>query len=335
MGDLNADGFADVGLLDNDFDICASSGPFPVVLFGGPDVSALQSEVFCSAAGSSSVQFKLGRIGDLNGDGFEDLGFTRELSQVTDAFRVHLGGSAVAASAELDLDISVPLPGGGVASFPHSFIGVPFDGSADFNGDGFSDVMLSGSRDGTDGGMIRQRLLLGAAIPSRQFEGVQDISGCFGRGIVTLGDVTDDGRDDWGVLCGFAGGSRFGVVAGGDQLPLALTDGFDTTVSLVALSRGFDFDGDGNEEVFLTRQGAASFVWRRGSFNPAAPTTANQVLGGDVLGSADNNGDGRLDLLVWASGGSLSWAAGGASLNFSPITLLPFSGTERSTGITF
>jgi hypothetical protein len=195
--------------------------------------------------------------------------------------------------------------------------------------------VLSGSRDGTDGGMIRQRLLLGAAASSRQFEAVQDIDGCFGRGVVALGDVTDDGRDDWGVLCGFEGGSRFGVIAGGAQLPLALSDGFDTTGALLTLSRGIDLDGDGVQEVLLTRQGAGSFVWRRGNFDPAAPTIANQVLGGDSLGSADHNGDGRLDLLIWASGGNLSWAGGGASLNFTPIALLPFSAEEASTGIAF
>jgi hypothetical protein len=336
VGDLNADGFADLGLLDNDFDVCASSGPYPIVLFGGVNLGTLEPQVFCSIAGSASVQFKLGLVGDLNGDGFEDLGFTRELSQVTDSFRVLLGGEAVAATAEIDLDISIPAASGmGTVSYPHSFVGPPFDGAADFNADGFADVVLSGSRDGADGGMIRQRLLLGGATLNRQFSGVQDVVGCFGRGISMLGDVTDDGRADWGVLCGFQGGSRFGVVVGAGQLGASLADRFETTSSLLALSRGFDFDSDGNEEVFLTRSGAASFVWRRGAFNPAAPTVANQVLGGELLGSADHNGDGRGDLLIWTSSGGAAWAAGGASLSFTPITLLPFAGTERPTGIVF
>jgi len=335
VGDLNADGFADVGLLDNEPALCGASGEFPVVLFGGNNVSSLRTQVFCSAVGSASVLFKLGLVGDLNGDGFDDLAFTRELNQVSDAFRVLLGGTTVASTAEIELDIAIPLPAGGAMSYPHSFIAVPFDGAADFNGDGFSDVILSGSRDGTDGGMLRQRLLLGSSVMNREFASVRDVTGCFGKGIVTLGDVNDDGRGDWGVLCGFQGGSRFGVIAGGAQLPATLTDGFDTASTLLAISRGADFDSDGSEEVFLTRSGAASFVWRRGSFNPAAPTVANQVLGGDVLGVADHNGDGRSDLLIWASGAGPSWAAGGASLNFTPITLSPSSGTERASGIVF
>lgn len=335
VGDLNGDGFGDVALLDNDVALCGSSGQFPVALFGGSDVTTLRTQVLCSAVGSASVLFKFGQVGDLNGDGFDEFAFTRELGQVSNAFRVLLGGTAVGSTAEIDLDISIPLLDGGTMSYPHSFIIVPFDGGADFNGDGFSDVVLSGSRDGTDGGMLRQRLLLGGATMNREFASVRDITGCFGKGVVTLGDVNEDGRGDWGVLCGTPAGSRFGVISGGNQLPAALVDGFETSATLLAISRGFDFDSDGSAEVFLTRSGAASFVWRRSRFNPAAPTVANQLLAGDLLGVADHNGDGRLDLLVWTSAAGPSWGAAGASLNFEPINLLPSSGTERAASIVF
>ncbi len=338
VGDLNGDGFADISLLENDFDVCGSSGLYPVALFGRADLSSLlQKQVFCAVAGSPSVLFQIGNVGDLNGDGFDDLAFARELSGQTDAFRVLLGGTTVSSTAELDLDISIPAETGtSTAPYPHTATSPQsFDGAGDFNADGFADVVLAG--DGRrSAGMFRLRALLGGATFSRSFLGSADISGCSNPYVARIGDVTADGRDDWGLVCNLpAGGSRFGVVRGGDTLSSTLSDGFDSAVSLRALSRGIDLDSDGTLDVIVLRQAETAAVWRRGNFTPAAPTTLNQVRGGTLIGNADHNGDGRVDFFTWESGGSPSWVPAGASLNVTPITLVPFAGSAAPSGIVF
>lgn len=336
-GDLNGDGFADVGLLENDFAVCASSGLYPAVVFGGPNPSSLQRQVFCAAAGSPSVLFQIGNVGDLNGDGFDELAFAREFSGQGDAFRVVLGGATVSSTAEVDLDISIPSDTSTfTVSYPHTATTQQsFDGGGDFNADGFADVVLTG--DGRRAaGMFRQRLFLGAGTLSRSFASSVDITGCSNPYVAKIGDVTADGREDWGVTCALAsGGSRFGVLRGGSSLATALSDGFDSTVPFRAMSRSIDLDSDGTLDVIILRQAETALIWRRGIFNPASPTTLNQLRGGTLIGAADHNGDGRTDFFTWESGSSPAWIPAGASLNVTPLTLVPFSGTTAPTGIVF
>jgi hypothetical protein len=290
--------------------------------------------VFCSVAGSSSVIFGLGHVGDLNGDGFDDLGFVREFNDYV--FRVILGGSTIAPTAEIELDVGILLEDDTtLAAYPHTGAGTQqFAGGGDFDGDGFADVVIVG--DGRRaGGLLRQRLLLGAATLNRSFASSEDLEGCGSPWVSRLGDIDADARDDWAVLCALTTtGTRFGTIPAALGLQPSLSDGFDTTERLLVASHAVDFDGDGTLEVFITLDSGVTYIWRRGTFDPLAPSTGAQLFGGDRLSLADHNGDGRLDLLTWISGSDPYWAAG-ASLTVTPIRLLPFSGTTAPAGITF
>lgn len=332
VGDLNADGFGDLAILEADFQVCSSSGYYPTVVFGNSNLQQLQRQALCAVAGSPSVVFGLGHVGDLNGDGFDDLAFARELGSAS-SFRVLLGGNAVRSTAEIDLDVSIPGEvAGSAADYPHTSGKQTFDGGGDFNGDGFADVIMSGDgRRAT--GLVRQRLYLGGGTLARSSAGTLDITGCFNPWLTRLGDLNRDARDDWGLVCSSStgNGSRFEMIAGAPALPSAPSDGFDSATPLGALTRGIDFDSDGSLEVVLTGQAGGGFIWQLGS---SQPTPSSIAIGGRVA-TADHNGDARPDVLSWMVDRQPAWSPGGASFIVTPLNLLPLTGDATPAGVMF
>jgi hypothetical protein len=185
----------------------------------------------------------------------------------------------------------------------------PFDGLGDFDGNGFADVVITGAN--RDTGSSLTRLLLGGLELPRAFTSTFDSPTCSGASTVRLGDSNEDDLDDWAVLCG---DGQVGLLLGSSQAPSGLSRRLSAQPSLVALSRLLDFDNDGSRELFLFGTGFP-FVWRGGDTSPEEQQVA---LGSDRVSNADHNGDGRDDLIV-----NRSWMASGASLNLTPIPLVP------------
>lgn len=332
VGDVNGDGFGDLTLFQNDpigSPVCNSGGMYPVIVYGGNDLSTLNRQAVCSAAGSPSIQFRTGHVGDLNGDGFDDLAFARELGGTIATFRVLPGGGSVASTAEVDLDVRV----GADTPYPHTAgKQQPFDGGGDFNADGFADVILAGGITGT----MSVRLFEGGPAWNREFGGELTTAGCSTAWVSLVGSTDGGGASTWAISCDRldVDGSRIALTRPG-SFPTALIGGFESPTRLVGFTRDIDLDSNGRRESFVLSEGSAPFLWE-----PTVADLANtEPLPIDIgnplyVGVADHNGDGRGDILIATSTGSY-WLPAGLSLQVTRISLQAAGATESPLGMAF
>ena len=330
VGDINGDGFGDLALIANTFQVCGSDGGYPQILFGGTDVAALPVQNLCTAAGSPSVTFQLGLTGDVDGDGFADLGLTREFSN--SRFVILRGGVAVVGVPEVDIDITLE---GAVGTYPHVIGDRTFDGAGDFNRDGYADVFVSGR--GIAPAFLRTRLFLGARALPRSMAGSFDFSVESPEAnsplVTRIGDLNQDGREDWAFGIGVGGtvGGRVALLMGAAAAPTQFSRVVQLSAPLVSLSRSIDFDRDGQGEVFVAPSAALLLLRNTGGL---VETPTGSLLNASArLGSADHNGDGREDLLLQSTGSgnsSVRWVAAAASFTVTPISLLPFDAVSSS-----
>lgn len=331
-GDLDGDGFGDLALVATSLEVCASSGSYPEIIFGGADLAAPRTQALCTVAGSPSVSFQTGHLGDLDGDGFADLGLAREFQD--SRFVVLRGGASVQGVAEVDLDISIE---GAAGTYPHVQGDRTFDGAGDFNGDGYADVLVSGR--GISPALLETRLLLGAAtLPrsaSASFSFSLDQAETNGPLVTRVGDLNRDGRDDWaiGIGMGSTDPGRVAVLSGAAAPPTQPTRVVPAAPAIAGVSRAIDFDRDGELEVFVAPSGELLLL--RGSGDLATAPSSGQLSANRRLSSADHNGDGREDLLLQSTGTgtfTVRWVAAAASFTVTPIALLPFvDGAEAET----
>jgi hypothetical protein len=162
LGDINGDGYADVGLAD---------GRNTQLFYGGPVISTAQADVTFSGSG-----VLLG--GDFNGDGYGDLVLGGS------GANIYFGGSPGDFNVNL-LTPDVMIPG----MVMPSAVG-------DVNGDGFSDLLVSHIRASNEEGV---ELYLGGAPPT----GVSAVkltapmpAEAFGWAVSVVGDINGDGFAD-------------------------------------------------------------------------------------------------------------------------------------------
>jgi hypothetical protein len=329
-GDLNGDDFGDLVLIGTDFETCGTNGSYPKVLLGGPNLASMQQQSACGAAGSSSVTFQTGHVGDLDGDGYADLGLTREFQD--SRFLILRGGSAVQSVPEIDIDITLE---GAEGTYPHVSGDRTFDGGGDFNRDGYADVIVAGR--GITPPYIRTRLYRGAPALARNMTTSFDLPLTLpdpGPLVTRIGDLDQDGRDDWalGLSVGNTSAGSVAVVSGAAGLPTRFSRTIGLPSPLVSLSRMIDFDRNGEAEVFVAPNPGALLLLR----NTGAPveTPVNSQLNASVrLASADQNGDGREDLLLNSTGTgnfTVRWVAAAASFSVTPIALQPFNAADAN-----
>jgi hypothetical protein len=327
-GDINGDGFGDLATIGANFQECGSDGGYPRVVFGGTNLAAMRSQNLCAAAGSPSVTFQTGFVGDLDGDGFAEVGFTREFQD--SRFVIFRGGTSVAGSAEVDVDVTIA---GAAGTYPHILGDRTFDGGGDFNRDGFADVIVSGR--GISPALLRTRLFRGAATLPRSmatsFDFTVDSPESNSPLVTRIGDINQDGRDDWalGIGIGTSNAGRVALLNGAGGLPTQFSSVVSVTSPLIGLSRLIDFDRNGVGEVFVAATGPLQLLRNTGGLTPTPDSS--QLNASARLSSGDNNGDGRDDLLLNSTGTgtfTVRWVAAAASFTVTPISLLPFSTSD-------
>lgn len=173
-------------------------------------------------------------------------------------------------------------------------------GVEDFNGDGFTDVLL---RDGATGacafwmiedGAISSVLGSGSAPNPWEIVGVGDLNND-GNVDILLRDTNDGGVVGWLLKDGV-----YSSAAGTGYAP----DPWD----VVGVG---DFNGDGTDDVLLTNTetgDVACWMLKDGAYDSAAGVGV-AVDSWEVVGVGDFNGDGTDDVLLWdtANGGVACW----------------------------
>lgn len=310
VGDLNGDGFADMAFTQFAEEECGLQGYVVHLAFGGVKSKPPTIQALCRAGGSSSVFVYPRDVGDLNGDGFDDLAVTRDYSSLENSILVFAGGHKIASPAtELET-----IHREYVLSSQHQIVA----GRGDYTGDGFVDFLAGGY---AGAGTNEIYVLNGQPILSREFDMVHRIEECSTlRWIESLGDLNQDQLDDWLLACGGPNSSVLGVIYGGTAESESFSDSFATESPISFVSPLLDFDGNGESEILIGDIEDSPLLWSFGEALTAASPRFARYGRGNRLDVADYNGDGRLDLII-GDGATITRALATTSFNVVPTAL--------------
>ncbi|MDA0786485.1 MAG: S8 family serine peptidase [Proteobacteria bacterium] len=311
-GDFNGDGFDDVFIaFRNTRDGLSYGGARSYLVFGSPeprdvplDLSTLDGSngfawegPYAAASvlngGSTGGAMKADAIGDVNGDGFDDLVVGQAGAYDDNGIAYVVFGRSETGST---LDLSAMASGEGFAIHrqgPDALVGLNVVGLGDANGDGFGDFAIQSSNGGSFGNFGF------------------DISVVFGGwnvtpGIAEGGLVSDSftGRDDEDVLHGDAGDDLLRGAGGND---------------VVVGGSGRDvLSGDAGNDVLVGGSGADALSGGAGDDRLAGGTgddTLTDGDGNDLLDGGDGDdaivGERGSDILDGGAGQDLLWGGDG------------------------
>jgi len=254
-------------------------------------------------------------VGDVNGDGIDDI--------------IAGGGSGSKAVVRVyDGSTLLPLGGvlGGFSAYGLSYRGGVFVASADVNGDGFDDVIVTPSA----GSSNQVRIFSGA--DGTLLNSFRAFGAGSGGVRVATGDVNGDGFDD--IVVGTGVGSAVRVF---DAMTGTLISGAVNKANVFAKSyRGGvyvaagDVDGDGRDDVMVSAGTGTPNVqiYPHGVSTPETVKAYNSgKLKGARISALDINGDGIADIIATKGRGGenrLS-AFSGSSTHTSLFNLEPLS----------
>jgi len=344
IGDVNADGYDDLGVGDDSH----GSSTGRVAVYHGSS-SGMVSAIYASLTGSSGYYRKFHqttRVGDLDGDGYDDF--------LGGGYQSYNYGGVVATAGGSSSTVSTTLTElGGFGVLQGTADAITHVG--DLNGDGYDDFAVGDKnnayhyggftvtygKSGTPSGMADIEVF-GTSAPLY-------LGGAFAEGGV---DFDADGYDDlvvvacelgsyWadpaeGVVTAYVyGGSVSGIGSTHDEyIYVGTYSNGDCAWAAVGLG---DMDGDGYEEFAIATEGDVEIYEGDSRFN----ATLIQTLSGhsstnaadphDALAVGDFDGDGELDLAIGNSNANLisTTDVGGAFIHYGTS-----SGLDSTIGLT-
>ncbi|MGB7326059.1 MAG: Ig-like domain-containing protein, partial [Rubripirellula sp.] len=304
-GDVNSDGFDDIV-------IGSHYKGLAYLVFGGPDLAATIDLASLGSAGVSMFgASNIGRGGDFNGDGFDDMLVS---NPAADSGRGRTYVVYGAATMPETITMSF-LGAGGVTingKYFREYSGDSLSFAGDVNGDGFDDLVTS-DLNGTS-----HIVFGGPSLPSTidlrgLGSGGVEFQALVHRGLSvgSAGDVNGDGFDDLVIGSGSGDGIDESKIDSGETYIIfgnaALPPVIDTNVSFTGLtiygvdagdsSGGFvdmagDVNGDGFDDILIGAIGGNGIS--NGTIDAGE---SYLVLGGDFRSTATHTGTSQADLL--------------------------------------
>ncbi len=268
IGDINGDGFDDIllskGTLD---DMFAYSQIEAYVLYGGKQIDTNLTLVFKHTYPLPSGGARLGRIGDVNNDGYDDfaIGIPIESDAIGRVY-VYFGGPNLNTNPALIL----------AGTRTNSAFGNAICGIGDVNGDGFDEFAIGDPALQSTSKTGQVDIYFGGttidSTPKHILSGRQ----LFGIDISNAGDVNRDARREFLVVS--PGEARVRLFTGSDSIM-----SFRCTAGEGWIGKGGDINGDGFDDFLIGDQmySDSSGVWigaARGYYGNGVVDTACDFL---------------------------------------------------------
>lgn len=320
VGDLNSDGFADIAGMIGGYEPCTGSGTVVSIIYGASALVAPQTQTLCRTAGSPSVTTTVTEVGDMNGDGFDDLGVAWGFGSTENSFMLFSGGDEVSGEPLAEAEAETK-----AVSYAFTVSNAQvISGRGNYNGDSYPDVVAAAW--GTPSVDATARLYVlagGTAVASSFADTIVDPPCLSVYWLSNAGDVNDDGLSDWAIVCSGVNvdSRRFGILLGGTPSTGALTSIWTTPFSLRSTTPFIDFNGDGAQEFLLGLSDDTALIWQPGVSAPSAPAHYTRYSSASLVDTGDHNGDGRPDIVFGGSSGGASRAGSSTSFNVVPTQL--------------
>ncbi|GGB94645.1 hypothetical protein GCM10011325_22510 [Dyadobacter sediminis] len=324
-GDINKDGYSDIVVGANMYDKGeANEGAAFVYLGSAQGISKTASQILESNQAEANMGSSVGLAGDVNGDGYSDVLVG---ASMYDKGQVNEGAAFLYLGSATGLNTSPTLLEENQAD---ALYGYRVSGAGDVNGDGYSDILVSGrqyDKGQTDEGavFVYHGSALGINAAAAKVLESNQANAYLGHSLNTAGDVNGDGYSD--IIIGASmydnGQANEGAVfvhygsAQGVNAAAAMTlekNQAEAQFGNSVASAG-DVNGDGYSDVIIgalfydlgeSNEGAA-FVYHGSaaglSANSVSTLEGNQAaaqLGNIVASAGDVNGDGYSDVIAGA-----------------------------------
>ena len=274
MSDYDGDGFNEVAIGSP----LANSGTGAVFLMGGADIAAggelSQGKSEVTYSGVTYAGFTVDNVGDLNGDGYDELSTTASDYYISLGYMIALDGAIWDVKDAMDAgdtDVSASDALATFASLSGRTGGELVTGS-DYDGDGLDDVLVTVNVSG--GGAVVQLpgadLTGGAAIDVAEYDKIAGSEGQYvGAQAASMGDLDGDGIDDYALGApGYDGsGTDVGAVfimlgtpalesSGASSAAHAILTGTEDGGMLsVTVDEAGDADGDSLDDLIVATSG--------------------------------------------------------------------------------